>query len=336
MMSPYNLTVTTKRNGHTDCQHPGWFTLVHSAGHVLYPQTPLHQPVFLRSCAKIIQAIPLIESGAHSILQLRDEQLAILCASHTGSAQHVDIVNSLLNKTSLTEDDLQCGAHPPIDRTERHHCIQHNHPIHALHHNCSGKHAGMLIACQARGWDVDTYLSPEHPLQQAIRWHISQFSEIPENQIATATDGCGVPTFYLPLHHIALLSSQLANSKLTAPLIYAIQQEPIAFGGLNRVDSMIVKVTNGRIIAKVGADGLITACHTEANHGLAYKIHSGHETYRNIAFIDILHQLGWLTDAEYAAPDLSQFTQKTLYNAAGKDIGRIHLKYRDDFIKKTS
>lgn len=323
-----DILITTQRNGLDDCTHPGTVAWVDSQGALLCHSHAPEKPVFLRSCGKLFQALPLITSEAYR--QLTPEELAITCASHTGSAYHQQLTKQLLEKAGVTKKELQCGAHAAVDRNERHRCIsQHKAPT-VLHHNCSGKHAGMLLACAHRHWPIKNYLEPEHPLQQEIKQHIAHYSGVAHEQLNTAIDGCGVPTFYLPLQSIAHMMAQWVKTPDTEPLQNAIKQHPTAFGGSDRIDSTLVNITLGRVIAKVGADGLLAACHTERQEGVAYKIHSGHEEYRNLAFCHLLYKLGWLTDAEWSSPELKVHHDTSLKNAAGREIGEIRLKFGDN------
>lgn len=324
-----DLTVITQRNQLDDCIHPGTVAWSDSEGQPIQVSKNPTKPVFLRSCAKLFQAIPLITSNAYKLLT--DEELAITCSSHNGSQYHQTLAQKILRKASLNKSHLQCGTHPPIEQSERHRCIREKIAPSALHHNCSGKHAGMLLTCVSNQWPIENYLHAEHPLQQEILSHIITMGQIEadldpqSNQpsIQTATDGCGVPTFYLPIQKAAQLFAQWSKTSVTEPLRQAISRNPVAFGGADRVDSAIVKATQGKIIAKVGADGLLAACNTQNHQGIAYKIHSGNETYRNIAFCHLLKKSGWLTDKEWAHSALSSHINTTLKNAAGKDIGEI-------------
>ncbi len=199
---------------------------------------------FLRSSAKPIQAIPLVEAYD----DLADEEIAIACASHQAEPEQLEAVRLLLARAGATPDDLENG-------------VQEGRPEGRLGHNCSGKHAGMLAACRANGWPFQGYRLPDHPLQQRIR-------DLIGGDEGTAIDGCGVPTFALPLASTADLLTRTPER-----IAAAMQARPDLVGGRGADDTDLMRAQPGWI-AKRGAEGLFCAAGPDGL-GLALKVEDG-------------------------------------------------------------
>jgi L-asparaginase II len=236
---------------------------------------------FLRSAAKPIQAIPLLEAYD----DLRGEEIAIACASHQAEPAQLDAVRMLLSRAGATVDDLENGP-------------QAGRPQGKLGHNCSGKHAGMLAACAARGWPLHPYRDPDHPLQQRIAELIGPHGEV-------AVDGCGVPTFAVTLRQAAELLTR------TPPRIRAaMQARPELVGGSKgSIDTDLMRA--GGWIAKGGAEGLYCAA-SDDGRGIALKAEDG--GYRAIG-----PALGKLLG-------LDAFLEAPVTNSRGEIVGSIGLR----------
>jgi L-asparaginase len=276
---------------------------------------------FIRSAAKPFQALPLLSTGAAQ--DLSPEMLAICCASHTGTERHLQVVEQLLQRSGLTQQALQCGADWPVDPARRRALRQAGEAASPLYHNCSGKHAGMLFCCRQNGWSIETYLEPEHPLQRSIVVHLSKLSGL--KGIPMAVDGCGAPVFYLPLSAMARLYALLAGDPELAPLRNAMAAQPELVGGPGRVDTGIMQASAGRLVAKVGADGVLCVADTDQKQGLALKIADGSAEIRNFALLEILVSLGWLSKHEANDSILAKHREARRFNSQGKVIGEVRL-----------
>jgi L-asparaginase II len=304
-------------------QHTGWVIISHRHRGILY-STPGATEIatFFRSSAKPFQSFPLVEKGLHQ--SLTTAELALTCASHTGSHEHIHQVQSILKKANLTENRLKCGPHTPMDTDMLKELTQTGSLPTPIHNNCSGKHAGMLFYCQQSNLDISTYLHFEHPLQQKILQVLQHYTNIPN--IPTAIDGCGAPVFYLPLKEIAKLYALLGSDETFHPLKDAMINHPVMVGGEGRVDTVIMQASKGKLVAKVGADGVLCVSNTEADEGLALKIADGSEQIRNMAIIQILSKLGWLDENATQDPRLKPFQDQQRLNTQNKVVGeyRIH------------
>lgn len=318
---PPTLASVTRRlvglddGGIEEARYDGWLAIgLPGAG-----QTPVNDEtpmVWLRSTAKLIQAMVIVDAGLHT--QVSPAMLAIACASHTGTAEHQALVNQWLKQFSLSENHLCCGAHPPLDRLTRHQCLANNDPPTCSHHNCSGQHAALLAVCQQRGWPLADYCDVNHPLQQAV---LNCFRTLisPDCPIELGVDGCNLPTVALPLQALANLMVAWCQHPLAQPLVSAIIQQPVPFGGHGRVDSTIVKASGGQVVAKVGAGGVIVATHLEKLTSVALKIASGHEEARNRVLVHLLTQWGWLPKS---VPSLAPWQDKRLVNGTDAIVGQ--------------
>jgi L-asparaginase II len=210
---------------------------------------------FLRSAAKPIQALPL----ARARPDLDDREMAIACASHRADPTQIGAVRSLLAKAPAQEDELECGAE--------------GDPPSPIRHNCSGKHAGFLALCRVGGWDTRGYRLPDHPCQRAMLGEVARAAEVSESEIPTATDGCGVVNFALPIERMAHAFSRLGRVDGADRVVRAMRAHPELIRGPGAPDTELMRDHDGWI-AKGGAEGLICAV-DGAGLGLALKVEDG-------------------------------------------------------------
>ncbi|MDQ2983370.1 MAG: asparaginase [Actinomycetota bacterium] len=195
----------------------------------------------LRSSAKPFQALPL----ARARDDLDDIDLAIASASHKAEPEQIEAVRRLLAKAGASEEDLECG-------------VQEGRPPQPIFHNCSGKHAGMLATCRARGWETAGYRLAGHPLQQEILAEIAAAAAVEPSELETAVEGCGVVAFALPLERVAFMFAGLEQRDGGGRIATAVRAHPRLIGGGDSTDSKLMEALPGWI-AKVGAEGLLCA-----------------------------------------------------------------------------
>jgi L-asparaginase II len=224
---------------------------------------------YLRSSAKPFQALPLVRARD----DVTDEEVAIASASHLASPEQLAAVRSLLAKAPAEESELECGAEPT-----------------PLHHNCSGKHAGMLALCRARGWQSRGYRLAGHPVQEGCLAEIAAAADVPAAEIATAVDGCGVVTFALPLERMALMFSHLEEVDGGARVAAAMRAHPDLVRGPIAADSMLMRELGGWT-AKGGAEGLLCASGPD-RLGIALKAEDGTMRAMRPALAEFLRRLG--------------------------------------------
>lgn len=323
------LLVEVTRGDRVESRHRGSVALVALDGELLSSYGDPDELVFIRSAAKPFQLAPFVASGRFDAYDFPSpiEALAVFAASHSGEDRHVRIVQALLREGGLTRDVLACGVHPPFDVETAQRLIRDGEPLTPLRHNCSGKHSAMALHAKAAGWPIETYWQPDHPIQQLALDTVAAMSGVARSDVVTATDGCGVVSFGLPLRGLALAFARLADPSgiSDAPLRKALERirdammaHPELVGGeRRRLDTALMRAAPGRLVAKAGAEGvqgiaLLAGWRGRGGPaaGLAIKIEDGDASNRarNVATCHALHQLGVLDDAglerlaEYASP----------------------------------
>jgi L-asparaginase II len=282
---------------------------------------------FLRSSAKPFQILPFLEHGGDQTFHLTSREVAIICGSHAGTDEQVEVIKNIQSKVGIQESDLLCGTHP----------LTHPSTIQAMQargevptpnrHNCSGKHTGMLAAARMRGLPIADYTNPEHPVQKAILSALAEICGVPKDQVELGTDGCSVPNFAIPLFNAALGFARLCDPRglladRTAAcrrITQAMMANPGMVAGPGRFDTRLMEICPGRIIAKSGAEGYlligVMAGSLGAGSpgiGIALKVSDGDislrrangEAYTRVrpaVALEILHQMGYITPAELAA-----------------------------------
>ncbi len=287
---------------------------------------------FFRSASKAFQAIPFITSGAAEAFGFAEEEIALAVASHSGERVHVDIAAGMLAKIGLSEWDLHCGVHAPFNEKEAERMQRFGEFPTQLHNNCSGKHAAMLGLAKFIDAGVENYESPDNRVQKRILRCIADFTEIPESEIPTATDGCAAPNFAVPLSAMARSftnlmapakfheSIQAACSRIVAAMI----RYPELIGGTTRLDTMLMQAAPGKLISKVGADGVwlggvLPGDLWPTGLSIALKIEDGDDhRARPAVAVELLRQLGVLSKN-----DLPELSPMPIKNRRGDTVGSV-------------
>ena len=324
------LLVEVTRGDRVESRHRGSIAVVSASGELTSSFGDADEFVFIRSSAKPFQLAPFVASGRFDAYDFPNptESLAIMAASHSGEDRHVRTVQAVLRAGGLTRDVLACGVHAPFDSETAQRLIRDGEPLTPLRHNCSGKHAAMALHAKAAGWPVETYWQPDHPVQQLALDTVALMSGVDRSEIATATDGCGVVSFGLPLRGLALAFARLADpSSVADPALRKaferirdamIAHPELVAGERRRLDTALMRAAPSRLVAKAGAEGIqavgVVAGSAAADEaaGLALKIEDGDQSNRarNVASCEALRQLGVLDAgalarlAEYASPSI--------------------------------
>jgi L-asparaginase II len=224
-------------------------------------------PIYPRSAIKSLQASAMLKAG----LKVEENELAIICASHSGSQLHIDLVTKMLTSRGLSISQLKNAVDKPLGEKEK--ITWGDKAPSQLAQNCSGKHAGMLIACQQNGWDMNTYLDLDHPLQVAIKNEIEALSG--EKVSATSVDGCGAPLFAISLSGLAIAISNLVKSKedLYQQIVSACMKYPELVAGDGRLTTRMIRAVPG-LFMKEGAEG-VQVCALSDGRVIAIKIIDG-------------------------------------------------------------
>jgi L-asparaginase II len=245
-----------------------------------------------RSSAKPIQALPVVRARP----DLDDAQVAIACASHLHRPDQLEPVRELLTKAGASEDDLECGPEPT-----------------QIEHNCSGKHAAMLLLCRVNDWPTEGYRLATHPCQQAMLEEIASAAEVEPGSLPTAIDGCGVVTYGLSLERMAHAFSRLERLDGGPRAADAMRARPELVRGDGAPDTELMRLGDGWV-AKGGAEGLL--CATRDGLGVALKNEDGAQRPLGVALAAFLAQLG------YDAADLAHAPVR---NSRGEVVGELRV-----------
>lgn len=315
------------RGDHVESVHQAAVTVVERSGK-LHRWGSSHRSTYLRSVAKPFQTLALLKAGVHQKFGLTDEQLAVLCASHAGEQYHHDLVGQLLAKHGLSPEQLRCGIHPPFSGYERRRRLASGQPLSVLGNNCSGKHTGMLLFARHLGADPESYLEPSHPVQQAVRSIFERLAETSVDPSTCGIDGCGAPTYFVPLDLMAHAFWRLGDGAFLAEaglldekarLERAITAHPRAFSGEGRLPYRFSGVLPSGLCCKEGAEGVFVVWGEPG--AVVIKSLDGHERGYRYALPEILFRLGWLDAAR--REEWLRIDPPIVRNVAGRAVGSI-------------
>jgi len=284
---------------------------------------------YWRSSAKPFQALPLVRRALTQGVELRDQEIAVMCASHAGEPEHVAQVAKFLERFGLGEEHLDCGAHPPLHEPSAVRLWREGKSPSPIHSNCSGKHAGMLVHAKLLGADLASYLDPGHPVQQAILETVESFAGVHKGEIRVSVDGCGAPVFGLTLVGMATAYARLAaptgfdEATRTAAwrIVTAMQSHPFFVAGTGRLCTALMENLRPAVVAKGGAEGVYCVGLPEKGLGIALKVQDGAGRATGPAIVEILASLGVID--EKGAKALEEHRRPAVRNVAGRIVGEI-------------
>ena len=287
-----------------------------------------------RSSAKPFQCLPLLERGHADRWGFTDEQVAIMCASHIGSAYHLGLVKEILARIGLDAEHLACGFHMPQDPESRTMLERHPEKRSKLYNNCSGKHAGMLCLALSESWPVRGYEQPDHPLQRLMKETIADLAGVPAGTLGVGVDGCSAATFGLPIRAMARAWARLAaagaggdaREAALCRIRTSMGRYPVAVGGDGELTTQIMQITGGRVTAKGGAEGLQCLGIAEHGLGIVLKIEDGQARGLGPATCEWMDQLDLWKPEE--AAQLETLRHPVVKNHAGEDVGRLEATVR--------
>ena len=349
----YQPVFELTRGGIVESIHWGAVAAVDVHGNLLAWFGDPETVTFLRSTAKPFQALPFFEKKGPAIFNLTGPERAIICASHSGTDEHLAAVSSIQTKAGIAESDLLCGVHEPYDKQTAARIHDHKEPITSNRHNCSGKHTGMLAYVQLKRQngkalpkDLD-YIDPAHPIQKEILQVFAEMCDLPVENVGLGIDGCSAPNFAVPLRNAALAFARLCDplagmamsesrAEACREITAAMTGSPEMVGGPGRFDTCLMNVVSGRMVSKAGAEafqgiGLMPGALGTGSPGIgiALKIADGDDRrkVRTAVALEILRQLGALSSTEQDA--LAAFgPQYTLENWRKITVGHAYPTFR--------
>ncbi len=320
------LAVATRGDA-VDAVHYGSVAVVDRDGNLLHAAGDPNVMTMTRSALKPFQAMPFVAAGGIERFGYTPQQMALLCASHSGEPRHVAAVADMLARAGNTVADLQCGSHAP-GYFEARGDVPPPPPYSPLAHNCSGKHSGMLAYCVQCGLPKGDYLAWDHPLQQAVREAVAHFTASAESELMGGIDGCSAPNYAVPLARLALAFARLAADSDDvrygdAPrrLADAMTAHPEMVSGEGRNDLALTRAGRGDWVAKIGAEGVQAIGIRSKGIGIAVKVIDGGKRGLHPATVEVLDQLG-LLDAEQRA-ELADWHMPSVRNVRGTVTGVV-------------
>lgn len=330
------VLVELQRGDMVESVHAGAFAVIDADGGVLLSVGDIDRPVYPRSAVKMLQALPMVESGAPERLGLTDEELSLACASHNGEPLHVQTAASMLQKAGADASVLECGAHWPYDEASARGMAAAGQQPSALHNNCSGKHSGFVcLGClMARGEDLRGfmrgYVQPDHPVMREITAALETTTGVPlaSGRAPQGTDGCSIPTYGIPLRAMALafarwgtgIGLREGHARAAARLRQAVAAAPFMVGGTGRFDSVVMERLRGRVFCKVGAEGVYCAALPERGLGVAVKMDDGNTARAcEVVMAALIDALAPLDDADREF--MRGMRQLVLRNWNGIEVG---------------
>ncbi len=318
--------VVLSRSGYIESIHQGYICVVNNNNQVIAQLGDSSTKIFLRSAAKPFQALATVHSGAADYYHISDQELAIMCSSHSGQAVHRDTVGSILNKIGLDEHHLDCGVTNPYNQDTNEWLIRHNEKPTKLYNCCSGKHAGMLMLCRFYNFSTNDYCQRDHPVQKLIFSILAELLNCLPEIIIQGDDGCGVPNCLLTVHQAAYLYALLAeaggDNKFGHDLMRirnAMRANPLMINGDGEFCTDLIRQSAGRVVGKVGSEGVYCVSVVEKKLGICIKILDGNERAVYPAAIHALQQLGILDKPTIM--QMKKWSMPLVKDHKGKTVG---------------
>ncbi len=326
--------VDVLRGSTVESSHRGALAIVDADGGVHTALGDIDRPIFPRSAVKVLQALPLVESGAADRFGLNDEELALACASHGGEARHAETAARMLAKAGVDVAALECGTHWPYNDSAIKALAAAGEQPSALHNNCSGKHSGfvclgcMLAGGQDRRDFISGYLQPQHPVMRQVTASLQAATDWDLSNTPVGTDGCSIPTFAVPLRNLALgfarvgtgVGLRAGRAAAARRLRAAVASAPFMVAGSGRFDTRVMERLGDRVFCKVGAEGVYCAAVPELGLGVAIKMDDGNTARAcEVVMAVVIERLLALDEADAAF--MEGFSHTVMRNWNGIEVG---------------
>ena len=307
------MFVESYRGTVLESRHRVHIAVVDASGSLVARAGDPEYRTFWRSAAKPFQALPLVEDGVVERLGLTRQDLALACASHSSEPAQVQLVREFLQRAQCSERDLMCGPHRPLSDAVAKDYDTRGVRLTAIYSNCSGKHTGMLALAKHHGWPTEFYARGDHPVQQRCLTAVSEFTDVPATEIGVAVDGCGVSCFALPLRNMALAYTRIPPAVLEAMVLH-----PELVAGEGRPCTELMRAHPGRVVTKVGAEGVYSALLVREGLGVTLKVEDGNSLAASLAIAAVLAELG-------LKPQPTWLLTKPITNSRGETVGEMRV-----------
>ncbi len=319
--------------------HTGALVIVDAAGNPIASLGDPHYVTFMRSSSKPFQVLPLLENGGAEAFNLSDREIALMCASHSGTDEHFAAVSALQARVGIVESDLRCGTHPVFHQPTQEALLLRGEKPTPNRHNCSGKHTGFLSYALLSGFPKTNYIDPNHPVQVQVIKTFAEMVNLPVEQIEIGIDGCSAPVFAVPLYNAAWGLARLADPRGLSEaraaacrrVTQAMAAEPFMVAGPDRFDTLAMELGQGKFICKAGAEGYqAIAVMPEALGegspalGIAFKIADGDSggRARPVVAVEVLRRLGLLSETQIAEK-LAHLAARPVTNWRSLEVGMM-------------
>ena len=328
---PHPIIAKVYRNNILDSFHRGSWALSDPDGNILWSAGDIDRPVYIRSCSKIFQTLPLIESGAADRFGITDEELVIIASSHNAELYHQKLVRSILAKIGLDESKLQCGSHPPHHIPTRNQVVADGIGFIPIHNNCSGKHSGMLALALHLGESISDYTLPSHPVQVLAKRSYARVAGVDEDSIRIGYDGCDVPAFITSLRTASRATARFVTpeslndstlKKAIIRLTKAIIKYPFTLAGEGRFCTAFIRAGGGSVIGKTGAEASYLAGLFEYNLGLMMKVDDGNFRASYPFLANIFAKMGVIDTGN---KEIQPFLKPEVRNYVNRVVGHIEV-----------
>ncbi|EPJ45519.1 MAG: hypothetical protein OFPI_36380 [Osedax symbiont Rs2] len=323
------ILVEVVRNTVVESCHRGSAVVVNAQGEVVYSIGDYARDIYPRSALKPLQAIPLIESGAAEKFNLSEREIALSCASHNSEKIHVDTVKQWLSRLDLDTSNLECGSAMPSYQKAAYAMVAAAQQPTKAHHNCSGKHSGMLTLAKHLLPQVQGYSAHQHVVQQIWMTTLSEMIGADVSKMHWEQDGCGLPAIYMPMQKLAYAFALFAEPDqqpgargiAMGKILHSIAAHPEMLAGSERCCSAVISETQGRAIVKTGAEAAYAGVIPGLKLGFALKIDDGATRASEVALGALLNKIGAITSAENSR--LKDFFQPQIVNSLKSVTGEI-------------
>ena len=311
--------------------HRGDIVGVKKDGSIAFEYGTANKRTFWRSSAKPFQIIPFIESDGLDKFNITQDELSLMTASHGGEARHLEVLDGVLSKLGKTVDDLDCGVSRPMYEGEYRRLLSEGIPFTQGNNPCSGKHSGMIGLGLLKNIDLNDYIDKDHPIQKMMLDIVAEMTEMNKEDIDIAIDGCGVPVFGLPIYNMALAYTKLdvSDSENTDDrrretllnITRAMTGSPYYVAGTGRLDTILMEETDGRILAKLGAESVYCMTILGKDLGIAMKTEDGSYRALDAVVPDLLLKHECIDADEHER--ICERLNLKVFNHRGQVVGEI-------------
>lgn len=325
-----DLELVDLRGGRVESRHRIGLAVVDADGGWVTGNRRGGEPVFWRSSTKPFQLWPLVERGGVERFGLSESMLALACASHNAEPMHRELAARWLETIGLDESALSCGGHPSLSPAVAESMIREGVKPGPLWSNCSGKHAGLLALAVMEGWPTDGYQALGHPVQDAVADAIARWADLGVDELVWGVDGCTAAAVATPLDRLALAWARLGADPDPSLMRIreAMMHHPELVAGSDRLDTALMEAWPGRIVVKVGAEGVYAAALPEQGLGIALKIEDGDMRAAAIALVGVLEQLlpQVAPGDPWSLESVARWHHPAIRNTRGAETGRTELR----------